>query len=123
MLYFGKSQKAEFVTAVQKSSIKSRHNQKRPSHYFISRGYLVVASQWLKQMSYLEEEYYYCLNDQQHKVQLPLGKPVVSEMDEFLENFRTAFEPPPAPFSGKMLRLFSTKFFRSEMTPPKNCRF
>ena len=88
MLYFGKSQKAEFVTAVQKSSIKSRHNQKRPSHYFISRGYLVVASQWLKQMSYLEEEYYYCLNDQQHKVQLPLGKPVVSEMDEFLENFR-----------------------------------
>ena len=58
------------------------------------------------------------------------GTDGVTKMDEFSENFRTAFDPPPppAPFSGKMLRFFqkfmttstefATKFFRSEMTPP-----
>ena len=54
--------------------------------------------------------------------------PVRTKMDEFLENFRTAFDSPPAPFSGKMLRFFqkfmttsaefATKFFGWEMTPP-----
>ena len=58
---------------------------------------------------------------------LGLGKPVSSKMDEFSENFWTAFDP-PAPLSGKMLRFFSeihddstefaTKFFGLEMTPP-----
>ena len=50
-------------------------------------------------------------------------------MDEFSENFRTAFAPPPPPLFRKIsLRFFpqtgcagtkfAMKFFRSEMTPP-----
>ena len=34
-----------------------------------------------------------------------LGKPVYTKIDDFLENFRTAFDPPP-PFSGRMLQFF-----------------
>ena len=37
-----------------------------------------------------------------------LGKPVSPETDEFPENFRTAFDPPPRPFFGK----FHCDFFR-----------
>ena len=49
-----------------------------------------------------------------------LGKPVFSEMDQFPENFGTALAPPPpAPFSGKNVAIFSTKFFTSETTLPK----
>ena len=58
-----------------------------------------------------------------------LGKPVSTKMDEFPENFRTAFAPPPPPlFRKNSLRFFpqtgcagtkfAMKFFRSEMTPP-----
>ena len=49
-------------------------------------------------------------------------------MDEFLENFRMAFDPPPPLFRKIILRFFpqtgcagtkfAMKFFRSEMTPP-----
>ena len=41
-----------------------------------------------------------------------LGKPVVSEMDEFPENFRTAFDPhpPPAPFLEKNIAIFSANW-------------
>ena len=56
-----------------------------------------------------------------------LGTPVRSIIDEFLEKFQTAFDPPP-PFFGKNVAIFSkvmttstefaTKFFGSEMTPP-----
>ena len=68
------------------------------------------------------------------KVYPILGKPVSTKTDEFPENFRTAFAPPPRPFFGKFhcdfFRKFITKitvsnakkiamkFFRSEMTPP-----
>ena len=51
-----------------------------------------------------------------------LGTPVCTIIDEFLEKFQTAFDPPPSPFLGKMLRFFSTKIFGTEMTPP-NWRF
>ena len=37
-------------------------------------------------------------------------------MDEFPENFGAALDP--APFPGKNVAIFSTKFFRSKMTPP-----
>ena len=59
-----------------------------------------------------------------------LGTPVWTNIDEFLEKFQTAFDPPPPPrpFLGKMLRFFpkfmttstefATKFFRREMIPP-----
>ena len=57
-----------------------------------------------------------------------LGTPVRSIIDEFLEKFQTAFEPPTPPFFGKNVAIFSkvmttstefaTKFFGSEMTPP-----
>jgi len=58
------------------------------------------------------------------------GKPVIGKMDEFPENFQTAFEPPPLPdpFLKKSIYFFwkfsqtqkmlGKKLFRSEMTPP-----
>ena len=73
-----------------------------------------------------------------------LGKPVYTNIDEFPENFRTAFDPPPPGlFREKILRFFpktgpnrtkfATIFLGSEMTPPllevfpenhdQNCRF
>ena len=56
-------------------------------------------------------------------LQFVLGKPVCTIIDEFLNKFQTAFDPPPlSPFFGKMLRFFSTKIFGTEMTPP-NWRF
>ena len=36
-----------------------------------------------------------------------LGKPVSAKTDEFSENFRTAFDPPSAPFSEKNIAIFS----------------
>ena len=39
-------------------------------------------------------------------IDIILGKPVYTKMDEFLENFRTAFDPPLPFFSEKMLRFF-----------------
>ena len=71
--------------------------------------------------------------------ELTLGTPVRSIIDEFLEKFQTAFDPPPPLFWEKccdfLLRKFlerkrppqigvsnaknfATKFFGSEMTPP-----
>ena len=68
-----------------------------------------------------------------------LGKPVSPDSNEFPENFRTAFDPPPRPFFGKFhcdfFRKFITKitvsnakkiamkFFGSEMTPPPFRKF
>ena len=76
-----------------------------------------------------------------------LGKPVSTKTDEFPENFRTAFDPPSAPFSENYIAIFpqtgcagtefAMKFFRSEMIPlpspplskffpdihDQNCRF
>ena len=43
----------------------------------------------------------------QMNTNISLGKPVSTKTDEFLENFRTAFDPPPpAPFSGKFYVFF-----------------
>ena len=69
-----------------------------------------------------------------------LGTPVCTNIDEFLEKFQTAFDPPPSPpFLGKCCdfflrnflerkwppqigvsnaKNFATNFFGSEMTPP-----
>ena len=63
-----------------------------------------------------------------------LGKPVSPDLNEFPENSRTAFAPPPAPFSENFIAIFfrkfitkitvsnakkiAMKFFGSEMTPP-----
>ena len=48
-----------------------------------------------------------------------LGTPVCTIINDFLEKFLTAFDPPPpSPFLGKMLRFFSTEIFGTEMTPP-----
>ena len=57
-----------------------------------------------------------------------LGTPGRSIIDEFLEKFQTAFDPPPRAFFGKNVAIFSkimttstefaTKFFGSEMSPP-----
>ena len=41
-----------------------------------------------------------------------LGKPVYTKMDEFPENFRTAFDPPPAPFLEKNIAIFSANLLR-----------
>ena len=39
-----------------------------------------------------------------------LGRPVFTKMDEFSENFRTTFDPPPRPFFGKLYCVFFRKF-------------
>ena len=41
-----------------------------------------------------------------------LGKPVSPKTDEFPENFRTAFDPPPAPFSENFIAIFSANRLR-----------
>ena len=46
-----------------------------------------------------------CLYNSEKFIDSVLGKPVVSEMDEFPENFRTAFDP-PHPFFGKNVAIF-----------------
>ena len=53
-----------------------------------------------------------------HIAQSGLGTPVCTNIDEFLEKFQTAFDPPSPPFLEKMLRFFPAKFFETEMTPP-----
>ena len=42
----------------------------------------------------------------QTQKQCPKYMPVVSKMDEFVENFQTAFNPPPRPFFGKYVAIF-----------------
>ena len=37
-------------------------------------------------------------------------------MDDFLEKFRTAVDPPSRPFFEKMFEIFSIIFFRFELT-------
>ena len=37
----------------------------------------------------------------------------------FWKSSKRPLTPPPGPFLGKMLRFFATKFFGTEMTPPK----
>ena len=41
-----------------------------------------------------------------------LGKPVSTKMDEFPENFRTAFDSPPRPFSENYIAIFSANWLR-----------
>ena len=47
------------------------------------------------------------------------GKAVVSKMDEFLENSQTAFDPPPRPFFGKNVAIFSEIYDKS-VAPAQN---
>ena len=73
-------------------------------------------------------EQYFLTNNYISLMAWILEKPVSTKTNEFLENFRTAFDPPPPLFRKKILQFFSqtgpnrtkfaTKFFRSEMTPP-----
>ena len=47
------------------------------------------------------------------------GKADFSKMDEFLENFRTAFAPPPRPFFGKNVAIFQ-KFMTTRLNLQRN---
>ena len=48
-----------------------------------------------------------------------LGKPWCSIIDEFLEKFQTAFDPPPRAFFGKNVAIFCYKNFWNGNDPPK----
>ena len=48
-----------------------------------------------------------CFDGPKEKMPLFLGKPVRTKMDEVSEIFRTAFGPPPRPFFGKNVAIFS----------------
>ena len=59
-----------------------------------------------------------CLVDENEIItskQSNLGKPVFSNIDEFPENLRTAFNPPPGPFSEKKYCDF---FYKPDQTAP-----
>ena len=48
-----------------------------------------------------------------------LGKPVPTIIDEFLEKFQTAFDPPPQAFFGKNVAIFCYEIFWNGNDPPK----
>ena len=48
-----------------------------------------------------------------------LGTPGRSIIDEFLEKFQTAFDPPPRAFFGKNVAIFCYKIFWNGNDPPK----
>ena len=48
-----------------------------------------------------------------------LGKPVCTNIDEFLEKFQTAFDPPLPPFFGKNVAIFFYENFWIGNDPPK----